>query len=334
MLHHVGHVHLGPRDARLQKGLVEQPARRSDERLACAILGIAGLLSDQHDACGRETLAKHRLRRVAIERSSTRMHRGAQCGQRLLDGQERLGVSGSPRGAAGDCERPGWLAIVHPTCLTERARTLRGRGRKAATNLLPGTADAVSLLVMLTPLASLLLLATSAMPAAAGADFKSPTPRGQPLAVSNGSSELMPQDDVVFLHDSSALSESAYMQLDSAAKWLRARPSLRLVLEGYADHTGGEDYNEELAARRANTIRQHLIGRGVSGDRIIVAVYGGSVADPRGSSLDRRVILYVSNLPTRALVTATLDKKRALSARWTEGKVRFTETRGTSVASR
>jgi outer membrane protein OmpA-like peptidoglycan-associated protein len=180
---------------------------------------------------------------------------------------------------------------------------------------------------MKTSLASILLCIAST--AVAGPDFKSRTPRGTSLTASPGTSELMPQDDVVFAHNSSAISESAIAQLDSAARWLRARPGLRVLVEGYTDHLGVAVYNEDLATRRAQAVRMMLMARGVPSDRIVIAVYGEAIADPAGNPLDRRVVLHASNLSVASIVAASLGRKQALSAMWTQGKAAFVETRGT-----
>src|SRR5204862_7858838 len=139
-----------------------------------------------------------------------------------------------------------------------------------------GTVDAAFTdrrLVMKTLLASIITCALAA-PAAAGPDFTTRTPRPDALAASPASSEIGPLDDVVFAHDSTALSEAALAQVTTAAHWLRKHPDQRIVLEGYTDSTGAAYYNEDLATRRAYMVRQHLIRLGVPADRVVVVIYG------------------------------------------------------------
>jgi len=175
------------------------------------------------------------------------------------------------------------------------------------------------------PLLASLLLVLLASPAAAGPDFVTPSPRPNALAASAGTRDFTPEDDVTFAHDSAALTPGAIMQVDSAARWLRSHPRQRIVVEGYADHTGLASYNEDLATRRAQSVRTRLLDRGISSDRIVIAVFGESFADPAGNPLDRRAVMYASDLPTRALVTASLERKLALSAMWTERGALYTE---------
>ncbi len=187
---------------------------------------------------------------------------------------------------------------------------------------------------MKTLLASLVLF--TSVPAFAGPDFVASSPRPRELAASTSTRELMPEDDLVFAFNSATLTDTELAQVDSAARWLRTHRGERIVLEGYADHTGDALYNEDLATRRANAVRAQLLARGVSSDRIVVAVFGESGADPRGNALDRRVILHASGLPVPAIVEAWVHQKQALSAAWTQRNTLFIERRGIrgGVASR
>lgn len=164
-----------------------------------------------------------------------------------------------------------------------------------------------------------LLVAALAAPAAAGPDFVAPTPQPRPLAASTGTSEIGPLDDVVFDHDSYALLPSSMTQIYRAARWLRANPRHRIVLEGYADSTGSNAYNEALSLRRAHAVRDQLIAAGVGRDRIVVAVYGEHGATRGDHPLDRRVVMYASTAPADWLARASLQRKQARTAMWHRG---------------
>jgi outer membrane protein OmpA-like peptidoglycan-associated protein len=167
--------------------------------------------------------------------------------------------------------------------------------------------------------------------AAAGPDFHTTVPT-RPLAASDGTDLVTPEDDVVFHFDSAIPTDSGLAQIDSAARWLRRHPRQHIVVEGYADHTGTAAYNENLAEQRARTVRNTLVQRGVAADRIVVAVYGELFADPAGNPLDRRVVIYTSERPTRELAAYALDTKMALAATWIQG--RETRTRGHGIVAR
>lgn len=169
-----------------------------------------------------------------------------------------------------------------------------------------------------------MLVAGSAL---AGPDFITPSPRGSALTASDGTRDMLPSDDVIFAHDSATLTESALVQLDSVARYLRVRRDLRLVVEGYTDRVGDAAYNIDLATRRAQAAKNHLMSRGVAGDRMVLAVFGETVADPAGSSLDRRVIVYASPRTPRELATYALDMRHALAVSWTNNETWFSEQR-------
>ncbi|HYG27288.1 MAG TPA: OmpA family protein, partial [Caulobacteraceae bacterium] len=48
----------------------------------------------------------------------------------------------------------------------------------------------------------------------------------------------------------------------------------RVRIEGNADERGTREYNLALGARRANSVRDYLVGRGVSVSRIATLSYG------------------------------------------------------------
>jgi outer membrane protein OmpA-like peptidoglycan-associated protein len=180
------------------------------------------------------------------------------------------------------------------------------------------------------------LVATSAGPAFAGPDFVAGD-RTAPLAASDGRSEQQPMDDIVFAFDSAALLPGPQAQIARAANWLATHPAYRIVIEGYADSSGPAAYNEDLATRRGQIVRNHLVACGVAPDRILLAVFGENRARERPDELDRRVVMYASAAPIAKIISAELDRD-AIEMLWTRGATRFRESRGitplTAVATR
>ncbi len=180
-------------------------------------------------------------------------------------------------------------------------------------------------------LCSGLLLGSLAAPAVAGPDFSTATPRGGELTASSGTREILPSEDLIFGHNSATLSESGQQQLETVARYLKLRRDLTLVIEGYTDHTGDAAYNMDLATRRAAAVRSWLRVHGVPSDRMVLAIYGESVADPAGNVLDRRVVVIASPRRPRELATHALDIRRALTAPWTTKGTNHTEERSSHV---
>ena len=81
-------------------------------------------------------------------------------------------------------------------------------------------------------------------------------------------------DRVYFDFDRYALRDDARPILDAQTGWLNRYPAVHVRIEGNCDELGTREYNFALGARRANTVREYLIGRGVSTGRIETVSYG------------------------------------------------------------
>ncbi len=81
-------------------------------------------------------------------------------------------------------------------------------------------------------------------------------------------------DRVFFDTDSSELSEQARATLDKQAQWLNNYNRYAFTVEGHADERGTREYNIALGARRAQTVREYLISRGVLAQRMRTISYG------------------------------------------------------------
>jgi peptidoglycan-associated lipoprotein len=81
-------------------------------------------------------------------------------------------------------------------------------------------------------------------------------------------------DRVFFETDSSELTEQARATLDKQAQWLGNYNRYAFTIEGHADERGTREYNIALGARRAETVREYLVSRGVSGQRMRTISYG------------------------------------------------------------
>ncbi|MDF0599845.1 peptidoglycan-associated lipoprotein Pal [Psychromarinibacter sp. C21-152] len=81
-------------------------------------------------------------------------------------------------------------------------------------------------------------------------------------------------DRVLFEVDQSSLTPAAQGVLDRQATWLIDNPEYNAKIEGHADEQGTRVYNFNLGERRANAVREYLISRGVSANRITTISYG------------------------------------------------------------
>ncbi|MGB7035222.1 MAG: peptidoglycan-associated lipoprotein Pal [Xanthobacteraceae bacterium] len=81
-------------------------------------------------------------------------------------------------------------------------------------------------------------------------------------------------DRVFFDTDSSDLSDQARATLDKQSQWLNNYNKYSFTIEGHADERGTREYNIALGARRAETVREYLISRGISAARMRTISYG------------------------------------------------------------
>jgi len=80
-------------------------------------------------------------------------------------------------------------------------------------------------------------------------------------------------DRVFFETDSSELTDQARATLDKQAQWLNNYNRYAFTVEGHADERGTREYNIALGARRAQTVRDYLISRGIAANRMRTISY-------------------------------------------------------------
>ena len=79
----------------------------------------------------------------------------------------------------------------------------------------------------------------------------------------------MPLGDVLFDYDESTIRDDARPILQKNADWMRRWTSTRISVEGHCDSRGTNEYNLALGERRANAVRDYLVGLGIAADRIL-----------------------------------------------------------------
>jgi len=87
-------------------------------------------------------------------------------------------------------------------------------------------------------------------------------------------------------------------KLNHLAQRISEIPGAKIVLKGYTDIIGIDDYNLQLSRRRATTIRNELIRRGIAESQIEALGFGpqNPLLDnslPEGRMMNRRVEVYI-----------------------------------------
>ncbi|MBF0530045.1 MAG: OmpA family protein, partial [Deltaproteobacteria bacterium] len=103
----------------------------------------------------------------------------------------------------------------------------------------------------------------------------------------------------VFDFDKAVVKKAFLPNLKTAADVIKANPDItKIVIAGYTDSKGSEQYNYKLGLKRAEAIREILVKEGVAKNRLDVKSYGKTkpIADNKteaGRSKNRRVEFHV-----------------------------------------
>jgi outer membrane protein OmpA-like peptidoglycan-associated protein len=106
--------------------------------------------------------------------------------------------------------------------------------------------------------------------------------------------------DVLFMSGQANLKTAATGNLNKLVAFLNKYPNRTVVIEGYTDSVGTDDYNQGLSERRADGVKSYLEGQGVGARRLTALgkgksdpVAGNDSAD--GRQQNRRVEVVISN---------------------------------------
>jgi outer membrane protein OmpA-like peptidoglycan-associated protein len=108
---------------------------------------------------------------------------------------------------------------------------------------------------------------------------------------------------VLFTSGKADLLASAQAKLNDVADALTQQdPESKIVVEGHTDSQGTVSSNQDLSQRRAQAVRDYLVSRGISGDRMTSQGFGStrSIADnasAEGRANNRRVEIVVQPAP-------------------------------------
>jgi OmpA-OmpF porin, OOP family len=93
------------------------------------------------------------------------------------------------------------------------------------------------------------------------------------VVVTDTSIEIL--DMVYFEYDKAIIKKESYPILDAVAATMQGNPSISLIeIQGHTDERGDDAYNLDLSDRRAHSVREYLIGKGVDEKRLTAQGYG------------------------------------------------------------
>jgi outer membrane protein OmpA-like peptidoglycan-associated protein len=110
---------------------------------------------------------------------------------------------------------------------------------------------------------------------------------------------IVNMSDVLFDTGSFTLKPGAREKLAKISGILLAHPGLTLQIEGHTDSVGGDEFNQQLSERRADSVRDFLAEQGVAGSSITARGFGktqpvASNDTAEGRQRNRRVELVVN----------------------------------------
>jgi OOP family OmpA-OmpF porin len=106
-------------------------------------------------------------------------------------------------------------------------------------------------------------------------------------------------NNILFVTGSAKLQTSSFRGLNDVIKILQENPDMHLAIDGHTDNVGNDAFNQELSDKRAASVRNYFISKGIDEARITSTGHGESqpIADNKtasGRQKNRRVELKLS----------------------------------------
>jgi outer membrane protein OmpA-like peptidoglycan-associated protein len=101
-------------------------------------------------------------------------------------------------------------------------------------------------------------------------------------------------NNIFFESGKAILKPESFVELDKVANFLNDNPEMKIEIGGHTDNVGNAKLNQQLSLARANSVRDHILSKGISADRIVAKGYGlekpvTSNATKAGQATNRRV---------------------------------------------
>jgi outer membrane protein OmpA-like peptidoglycan-associated protein len=124
------------------------------------------------------------------------------------------------------------------------------------------------------------------------------SPSDRPVDESGCTIESVVLENVNFESNSSELKAGSSESLDKAVAGMNKYDNLSIEIHAHTDSMGEAAYNQALSEKRANSVRDYMIGKGIAANRMVAKGYGETkpVADNGtrdGRAENRRVELKI-----------------------------------------
>ena len=103
---------------------------------------------------------------------------------------------------------------------------------------------------------------------------------------------------ISFRFDGSDIKEESFPLLDEVVETIKKYPQKKAIIEGHTCSLGVKAYNKKLSLKRATSVKNYLIRKGIKANRLMLKAYGEErpIADnetPEGRRMNRRVEIKV-----------------------------------------
>jgi len=138
-----------------------------------------------------------------------------------------------------------------------------------------------------------------ARPAPAPAPKPAPPPPPPPPPAPEAGTKIISLEGTHFDFDKATLRPEALPKLQEAVRIMGENPEIKVNIEGHTDSVGSDEYNMRLSERRAQSVENFLVTKGVAADRLNPKGYGegrpvATNDTAEGRAQNRRVDLIVA----------------------------------------
>ena len=116
------------------------------------------------------------------------------------------------------------------------------------------------------------------------------------------------------LNNGEWIEKTEYAKAGRLLRWAQTDTEAPIHITGWADRSGTADGNEQLSLRRARTVRNYLVSRGIAADRITIEGCGvdmQAVSDDKARRAEVRNVLFIA---ARQAVLSVEEKAGASAA--------------------
>ena len=112
----------------------------------------------------------------------------------------------------------------------------------------------------------------------------------KPVIIEKGRQKI----NVKFNFDNSTIKKGYYKDINNLVKVMKNYPDLNVVIEGHTDNVGDTAYNKKLSQKRAYTVKNYMVAKGIDASRIKARGFGeykpiASNKTSKGRMKNRRV---------------------------------------------